>query len=222
MLEGAQAATYEQLHHEGLAANAQRNFIVGAEKFTAAYQLAQQGEDPLEQLHALNPLARAQYGQNNFDAAGTNLATALALAEQTALSDEQAAVLSNMGRMYVVLALTKPPHQHADLIRSTALPLFQRAASLLNRHPHIYYKYENAGHAAIAAATAGQRQQAWEHIGTGAMTAFKKSEAPYDTERRPADINKRGLIRFAAAAVLTIMAGDTPILANYARKKLMR
>lgn len=222
MLEGDPAATYERLHQEGLAANAQGKFAVGVEKFTAAYLLAQQAGDTPKQLTALSPRARAQCGMGDFASAHADLATALNLAEQTdTLQDEQAAALSNMGRLRAAMALTYPRYQQAGLIRTTALPLFQRAASLLDGHPHIYYAYENAGHAAVAAAMAGERQQAWRHIGTGMVAAFKKSEAPYDTDRRPAEINRRGLIRFAAAAVLTIMTGDTPILASYARKKLM-
>lgn len=92
---------------------------------------------------------------------------------------------------------------------------------MLEKHPHRYYRYTNAGHGAVVAAMAGERREASALIAEGGRTALWKSLEPYD-QKRTYKINPKQLIQLGAAALLLPFGNRTPKLAAFARAKLIK
>jgi hypothetical protein len=96
-----------------------------------------------------------------------------------------------------------------------------QSADILRGNDHYYYRYANAQHGSVVAALSGKRRNTYHLLSEGLRVAFKVSPEPYD-QIKTYKINRRGLVQMAAAAALILFGNKTPILANFARKRLVR
>jgi tetratricopeptide (TPR) repeat protein len=220
-LSGESLEQFETLHVRGQAANKAGDYATGLAFFNAMDQLAQEHDDPLKRMHALNPGARALWSMGEYDQAYERLTTAEAIGTELNLVDEAAIARSNIGRLAasrIVKTISVP--QQAEALRDEAVPSFAQAYEALKGHPHLYYRYANAQHGSVVAALADERLTCFRLIGEGLLVAPRKSP-PYD-EARAYKINRAGLIQIASSILLSPLGSHTPILTGVARNKLIR
>lgn len=218
MLEGEARRQFENLHTAGM--RSKNDPTQALALFEQADSLALEHDDPRKRLDALQPAARVLRGLGSYDQAHDKLATAAHIAAELGLTDEQAMVLSNLGSLITAkIVNTLPVDQQTTALKTEAVPMFNAAGLLLEKHPHFYYRYLNAKQGAAVAALAGNRTVSARLLRDGVSVAFRKSPEPYDQET-PYKIHPEGLKQFLAAAALFPFGMKTPRLARFARTKL--
>jgi len=218
VLEGERLLNYEVLHRLGHGAKDSGDHSEAFKYFNLADEIAIAADDPLKQLHARTPAARALWSMGQFDAASQKMDEVKVIADDLELVDEQAIAISNIGRIAAVkIAKTMPLEEHREALRERALPHFEEARKLLKGHSHHYYAYANGHHGSMIAALAGKRWQSAKLLMSGLFAAFRRSP-DYDVEKRTYEVNKKGLGQMAVAAALLPLGDRTPILARRARE----
>jgi tetratricopeptide (TPR) repeat protein len=222
MLEGAAQKHFEELNTAGQSAKDAGNHEGALAAFDEADRVAGIHDDSLKRMHALTPAARALWSLGRYEEATGRLQTASDIAAELGLSDERGITFSNIGRIAAVKTLrTVPVQDQASTLKQEAAPKFRDAYELLKGHPHLYYRYANAQHGAVVAAMAGERKLANKLVIEGAKVAFQRSEQPYD-HIRTYKISPKGLVQLLAAAALIPFGRRTPVLAGFARSRLIR
>lgn len=184
-------------------------------------QLAQEYDDPLKRMHALNPAAKSLWSMGQYDQAHERLTIAEEIGKELKLIDEAAIARSNIGRIAACrIVNTLVVDEQPEALRNEAVPSFVLAYKALKGHSHLYYRYANAHHGATVAALAGERLVSAQLIAEGLLVAPRRSP-PYD-EVHTYRINKLGLVQMAAAMFLLPLGPRTPRLADLARSKLVR
>jgi hypothetical protein len=222
MLDGEARQQFEELHAAGMTAKDDDDHAGALMNFEQADELALANDDNRKRLDALQPGARALWSLGRFNEAGQKLETAAKIAQDLELIDEQAIIISNIGRLATVKTIrTIPIKQQAAVLKAEAVPKFDVASSLLKSHPHLYYRYANAQHGSVVAALANERIVAARLIKEGLSVAFRKSPEPYD-QQRTYEINRDGLKEFLAATALLLFGDRTPVIAKRIRSGLAR
>ena len=126
-----------------------------------------------------------------------------------------------MGRIAATEVIrTMPIEVQPEALMQRAVPKFIKALSILHNNDHYYYRYANAGHGSLICALAGDKFMANELIKDGMSVAFKTSPQPYDqvpTWR----LTNHDLIRMCYARLLIPLGNRTPVLADFARRKIV-
>jgi hypothetical protein len=190
---------FKELHAGGLQASKRGNFRAARKLFEMADELAVMHEDDCKRLDALNPLARALWNAEDFYGATDKLVTAIEIARELKLPDEEAIAISNLGRMAAVRVVRLYPAEDVpEALGDEAVPRFEIARKKLAGHPHYHYRYANAHHGAPVAAIAGKVAEAEYLIGEGMRVARRTSPEPYD-QVVTFELNTNGLHQIALA-----------------------
>jgi tetratricopeptide (TPR) repeat protein len=222
MLEGESREQFEQLNTAGQLAKQAGDHESALAIFEKADQLAIAHDDNLKRMHALTPAARALWSLDRYDEATAKLEAASEIAAELDLTDEKGITISNIGRIAAVKTVhTIPIGRQKTVLRAEAVPRFREAYKTLKGHAHLYYRYANAQHGSVISAMAGERRLTGRLIAEGVRVAFRRSEEPYD-QKRTYEINPRGLVQLLAATALIPLGSRTPLLARYARNRLIR
>jgi len=222
MLQGESREQFDKLHATGMALKDANKHDQALAVFERADQLAIDNNDEPKRLDALQPAARALWSMGQFDDAIDKLNTASEIAANLDLTDEQGIIVSNLGRLATNKIVSNTPVQEqAAALKTQAMPKFAEAYHILMDHPHLYYRYANAQHGSVVSALANERRTAVLLVVDGIRVAYRKSEAPYD-QRPTYELNRRGLIQFAAATALIPLGSRTPLLAKWSRHRLIR
>lgn len=213
---------FEELHARGMQAKNTGDHNEALRYFQLADNLASRTGDKRKRLDALNPAARALWSLGHYEEATDKLEKALHIATQLELKDEQGIAVSNLGRLAAVkIVKTVPVEEQAGALSAKAIPIFFDAYTLLENHPHLYFRYANATHGSVVAALGGEKQIARTLINDGLRVSRLSSPEPYD-QKTPAEISPNGLKQLRAARFLLLMGNQTPILAKKARENYVR
>ncbi len=222
MLNPEQQVEFERLNALGHGAKDAGNHQGALEFFGVADALATEADDPLKQLHARTPLARALWSLGQYDEAAAKMAEVKHGAESLGLVDEKGIAQSNIGRLAAVKTVkTVPVEQQRDTLLTEAVPHFTEARKTLAGHSHHYFTYANAHHGSLVTALARKRWQSVRLLASGLAVAFRQSP-DYDIGKRTYQVNKKGLGQMAVAVALLPLGDRTPVLARYARDNLAR
>jgi hypothetical protein len=221
MLERNNLKKFNGFRNRAEIAAGKHDYSSALEKFEKADTLAVAHDDDPRRLQTLTPSAQILWRAGQYDKAAEKLDIASKIVGSMG-KDEQAMNISNLGRLITNRIIqTAPANRHPWLLNREALPRFEGSYLILRPHPNFYYRYENAQHGSLAAALGNDRGLAAILILEGLETAFRIPEKDSETKKPPFVLSPGGLIRLAGATALLPLGNHTPLLARFARSKLV-
>lgn len=220
MLEKQNLRKFNRLRTRAEAAANNNDYPLALEKLEEADDLAVAHDDDPRRLQALTPSAQILWQTGQYDEASEKLDIISKVAEPLG-RDEEAINVSHLGRLVTnKIVRTAPANRQPRLLTMEALPRFESSYLALRVKPNFYYRYENAQHGSLAAALGNDRSLAAILILDGLESAFRRPEEGKE-RKLPFEVDPGGLVRLAGAAALLPLGNHTPLLARFARSKLV-